>query len=632
VSERFQELARRLRARWQDRHGRWQVLAFLAVLAIFVRAMQILLAPFFDDLRLYGFHDWDAHSAYRYITVVSLTKYHEMPFWHPWFCGGYPAWAFSEGATNLVSPYLPAYLALPVQIAERVEVVGSALTGLLTTYLFAGRFTKSVGLRALCAVVYAINGRWALQISTGHTWHLQYAWLPLALWFYCEAQDPGKARYAIYGGIVVALLVYMGGIYPLPHTVLALTIFMVVMVAAQRSLRPVWTLAIVGFCGLGFAAPKLFPMMEYMSRNPRTIDSPEFIDIRQLVVMMTDPMQSYHHAPIAIGPWGWHEFGIYIGLPAFIAMCIGLMFASRRQGYAPRIAGVVFLLLGFGSFHPNAPWPLLHKVPPFSSQHVPTRFLHTAVLMLTISFAVVVGRYLEKQLRARPWLDLLVLVPVYLIAVDIAEVGRKSTEHVFYLAAPPITPARDFHHEQQQPYNYSPPDWGGANLLSMFANTGRFDCYGVPIDPSTRGAIPKGTPGYRGEAYVVNAPGDAVVSKWSPSSAVVEYANAGEGAIVVYNMNWDPNWRADGEPAWEYAHAVAHPVKPGAGRVVFKYYPRPMNAALGVFGLTVLGAFFAPKLLARWWAARRSRRSPGDANPEGAARTDAEGASPTSAG
>lgn len=597
-----------LRGALADAERRRAILGALAVALVCGRALQVLLGPFFEDLSLYGFHDWDAHSAYRYITVVSLLKYREMPYWHPWFSGGYPAWAFPEGATNLVSPWLPAYLFAPIQVAERIEVLGSAIVGLASTYLLAGRFTKSSALRGFVAIIYGINGRWALQISTGHTWHLQYAWLPLALYFYLRAQEPGKARHTLWAGMTVAMMVYMGGIYPLPHTVLALAVFMVTLCAANRSLRPVWTLALTGFSGLGLSALKLFPMVEFMLRNPRLVDSPESLDLRQLIAMMTDPMQAYGQAPIAIGPWGWHEFGIYVGLPAFVALILGALFATGRHSIAPRIAGILFMVLGLGAFHPNAPWPLLHKVPPFMSQHVPSRFLHTGVLLLGIAFATFVGRFLDKRVKGRAWLDVLLVVPLYFVAVDIAAVGRKSTEHVFYMRAPPVPVSPEFHHEKQQIYNYTPGDWGGANLLAMFANTGTISCYGVPIDPAQLGAIAKGDPRYKGEAYFAAGAGHATVVKWTPNSAVVEYADAGPDAVLVYNMNWDPNWQADGKPAWNQGNAVGAPVAAGSGRVTFRYRPRWMNGGIAVFALTLAAAFGGPLAWRR--LRRRAAASP----------------------
>ena len=59
----------------------------------------------------------------------SLLRYHELPGWNPYACGGYPAWGYIEGGTILVSPFLPAYLALPLALALRVEVLGSGLLG-----------------------------------------------------------------------------------------------------------------------------------------------------------------------------------------------------------------------------------------------------------------------------------------------------------------------------------------------------------------------------------------------------------------------------------------------------------------------------------------------------------------------
>ena len=63
-----------------------------------------LLWPILSDASTYGWNDWDASAAYRYIAVDSLARYREFPAWNPYACGGFPAWAYVEGATNVVSP------------------------------------------------------------------------------------------------------------------------------------------------------------------------------------------------------------------------------------------------------------------------------------------------------------------------------------------------------------------------------------------------------------------------------------------------------------------------------------------------------------------------------------------------
>jgi hypothetical protein len=264
--------------------------------------------------------------------------------------------------------------------------------------------------------------------------------------------------------------------------------------------------------------------------------------------------------------------------------------ATGPRAVVLKAAGLLFFLLGAGAFHPKAPWTLLHTLPAFSSQHVPTRFLFPAVLLLMLVFATLVARSLDPLIRRRPWIDVALLVPVYFVAMDIVGVGRKSTEHVFFMVAPPIQPRPEFHQAAVSPYNYTPGDWSGSTLLGMFANTGVVGCYGVP-DDLVRGAIPETSNEYHGETHLVSKDGvpvgNARIVEWTTNRATVEYDQAPPGALLVYNMNYDPEWRVNGVPAVPYKSTVATSVSAGSGRVKFSYYPRTLNVALLVFVLTL---------------------------------------------
>ena len=61
----------------------------------------VLLAPMLADFSTFGFHDWDVETAYRYITVLSLKQYGEGPWWHPWLCGGFPAFGHEIGRAHV---------------------------------------------------------------------------------------------------------------------------------------------------------------------------------------------------------------------------------------------------------------------------------------------------------------------------------------------------------------------------------------------------------------------------------------------------------------------------------------------------------------------------------------------------
>lgn len=580
--------------------------------AIFVCLAMTLevLGPMFENWHTYGFHDWDTHTAYRYGTILSLTRYHEGPWWAPWLCGGYASWGYVEGATNLVSPYLPFYLLFKMPIALRIEVVGSAIFGFVGTYVVAGRFTRSAAVRALVAVLFAMNGRWSLQIASGHTWHLQYAWLPWLLYFYDVSLEDKRFRQVVYGGICLAMMVYMGGIYPLPQSALLLVVFGALSAIFRRSLRPILTAALISVIGVGLSAPKLLPMLDGMSRAPRIIESPEAIDLRQVILMMASPSQSFHAGPVMVPSYGWHEWGIYIGWFGVTVLVLGLLFARGKTGHPLKLTGALFFVLGLGAFLPESPWTLLHKLPVFASQHVPSRFLHPAILLLGLSFAVAVRSWLDPFLLRRPLVDALLLVPVAFAALDIAAVGRVALDVAFPHEAPPIVRSDAFKQQHRAPASYPAPDWAQPVYLAMLANQGVIDCWAVPR-PTEWGAIGEGMPGYRGEAYVEAGTGEARVVSSTPNTAEIQVDGATEGAVVVYNMNYDPSWRANGKPAMVWKNAVAARVPAGSSRVRFTYYPRTMNAGLAVFAVAagLCGVF-------PWWRKRRAKRKAAAAKAE----------------
>jgi hypothetical protein len=572
------------------------------VIALGVWLLRSTLGGVFESSTTLGIHDWDTHTAHRYIPMLLMKRYHEGPWWSPWYCGGYAAWGYSESAPDVVSPFLPVYWLASLPVALRIEVVGTTVIALVGAWLFAAHHTRSVAVRALVAVLFALNGRWALQTASGHAWHMQYAYMPWALWFF-ERAVRGKMSNAFASGAVIALIAFAGGIYPLPHTALALVVYGVALAVSQRRLRPIGAVAVTGIWGLLLAAPKLLPVMDTMRRAPRTIDSIEFIDPRQLFLMLVEREQGFGRPPPNIGglSYGWHEFGIYVGLAGAAVIAAGLL-ARGNPGSGPmRVTGVLFLILGFGAFHENAPWALLHKLPIFKSQHVPSRFLHPAVLFLSVAFASAFERRASRFLRVRPWLDLVLLLPVAWIAFDVGSVSKAILADAFTQVPPAITESKAFHHERYSPVNYPTPDWATPVYLATRSNVGAIECWAVPND-FPRGAIAQGAPEYKGEAYVVNGTGEATITSWTPNSATIEVKNASPGALVVYNMNWDPSWRANGAPALEYAHAVAAPTKNGNEVIELRYRPRtlPLGVALALF------AMLTPFALSFW---RRRRGS-----------------------
>jgi hypothetical protein len=318
--------------------------------------------------------------------------------------------------------------------------------------------------------------------------------------------------------------------------------------------------------------------------------------------MLTDPNQLYGRFPVRVPAYGWHEWGIYVGPVVLGCLVVGALFARGAREDALKLVAMLYLLCGFGAFHPHAPWPLLHRLPLFASQHVPSRFLYPMLLLLGLVFVAWAARWVDGLVARRPWWDLVLLIAVALIGVDLVRVSAPTIGQAFWMEAPPdLKAAPTFEHHTASPVHYVRQDWAPPMLLAMRANAGVIKCYGIDPNFTGIGAVAKDDPHYRGPAYVEGGAGRAEVLDWSPNHARVRVTGATPGALVVYNMNWDPSWRADSAPALEAHHAVAARARGGDQEIVFRYFPRTLVASIPLFLLTLGLCVLVP----RWWRIRK---------------------------
>jgi hypothetical protein len=577
------------------------------------------LAPTLGDWSTLGAHDWDQMESHRYLVQKTILLYHQFPFWNPYACGGHPNWGGFESGTVVVSPWFPAYLLMTLPHALRVEVFGSALLSAVGAWLLASRFTRSPAVRALVVVAFAINGRWALQITSGHTWHLAYAWTPWALYFYDRAVaadaslGPPRRRWTVLAGVIIALMVYMGGIYPLPQTIFAIALYGALLAVTSRSLRPFTVGLACGAIALGLSAPKLLPVLEVLWKHPRLVDSTEMMDFEGFMAVLTSRDQDMSSGHGGVSQWGWHEWGMYVGWAVVGVVTLGVIAARGTRESAMRWAGLVLLSLGFGAFDPHAPWPLLHHFPVFKSQHVPSRWLYPGLLALLAVTASALERALRRTGPLRGWLEVLLVGGVAAIAYDVATIARQPIMHMFATKMPTARESTGpFHTEQHLPADLAYQfDWAPPSLPAEIANVGTIDCGTFPAlhnyfrDQKGRtaglGARGVGDPEYHGETFLVEEVGTATVTKWTPNEVTVEVHGAQPGERLVLNQNWDEGWRATGGDAGEWRDTVSAILRQGDGPVVFRYRPPTFWPGVVLCGVTVLG------IAASAWTARRAR-------------------------
>jgi hypothetical protein len=506
----------------------------------------------------------------------------------------------------------------------RIEVWGSALISAIGTWLFAGRFTRSPAARALAVAVFAVSGRWALQITQGHTWHLSYEWTPWALYFYdrAVAADPtrGKARLRdmVLCGASVAMMVYSGGIYPLPESVFVIAVYGVLLAANTRSARPVLVGLACGAFAFGLSAPKLMPMIEVMLRFPRLIESPETVDLQGLFEILTSQEQDTTSGHSGVSTYGWHEWGMYVGWTVVAILIVGCLVARGPRESPLKWTGLLCFVLGLGAFDPHAPWTLLHKMPVFSTQHVPSRWMYPGLLLLVAVAGAAFDRVMRRTGWPRAWLEIGALAGVAWIALDVGKVARQPIRHIFYEPMPHVADSTGpFRTEEHLPASLGMQlDWSPPSLPAVLGNVGTIDCGTFPpfhnywrhpgpngIPAPGMGARSIGDKDYRGEAFVAEGTGSAAIVKWTPNEMTVEVHGARRGDHVLLNQNWDPGWSANGSRTIDWADLPAAELHSPDETVVFRYRPRTWWLSLGLLALTIGGTV--------WLVIRRRRLTAG---------------------
>ncbi|HEY1697453.1 MAG TPA: 6-pyruvoyl-tetrahydropterin synthase-related protein [Polyangiaceae bacterium] len=618
-----------------------RVAAGLAVLGTIL----LVVSPLIEHTGTLGGRNWDQMNTQRAVVAKTILRFHQFPFWDPYTCGGRPAWSSPEGDPVLVSPFLPSLLLFPLATAIRVEIVVMAVVAAAGCWLLASRFTRSSVVCATCAVVAAVNSRWALQVAAGHTWHLHYALLPWVLYFFDRAIDPGAPsragrRDAVLAAVCLALMVYGDAIYPVPHTAVALVLYAALVAAGTRSLRPIRALAIVASVSLGLAAPKLLPLYSTMQLFPRWIDSSESLGPWGLVRVLTWRVGDYE-ATTSFTRGLWHEWGLYLGWPALVALVVGVAASRGPRALALAFTGIVMVVLALGSFDSLAPWSLLHRLPVFKSQHDPSRWLYPAVMLLSCAAAAGAERLLQRAGDRRFLIETGIALLAFLVSIDMGTVARQPMAQSFVNPSPDLRDATTpFHVEHRLPPlgGYRPGLWDIATLPGVVENVGTMECdtdlrlHSAHRDPEGRmpgvGAYGDDDPDYRGETYVAESAAAATITSWTPNEVTVHVEHAHPGDHLVLNQNWYPGWSADGEPAASYRDAVAAVIRNPSEDVRFRFRPLGLGWGLALLGATaawiallLFGA--SPGQPPRKGREPRMVSTPASASPSSAARPSA---------
>lgn len=571
--------------------------------------------PVLQDIRNIGVSDWDSHFFYHAAPLRMITEYGQFPLWNPYYCGGNVMLASPE--SNFLAPPFICVLLFGEVVGVKLIIVFYAVAGVLGMYLLARVLGMGRMSSLAPAIIFIMSSWFALRISEGHSSFLPFALLPFVAAFYIKSfNEKNWWRWAALASIFYAWMIFAGGVYPFTITSMFLGYFCLLSIIGKRSLKPAWTLAAIIVMAFLLSAVKSIPQYEFMKSFPRKTEAVEFHSVEILGKSLfsrnqrvtTQGQEFYLDAGKTreenmetfwggARPWGWHEYGAFTGVAAFV-LFFGSVAAIRRS-WPWLLISVTTLLMSLGEFSPVNIWSVLHRLPVISSLHGSSRVMPLFVFTFAIAAGFALARLEEAGEKKRKGLGMaLAGVLAAVVLMEIFTVSRPVLKDAFTEPAPKVQRNELFRQlvvEEPTKVNYP----------YFLSNTGVLNCYDTMRPPIK--AVPFGddtgrkNPGYMGEAFLVSQKGTAKVTYFSPNMVIVDAAPVGKDTLVL-NQNFFKGWKANEKDALDHWGLVSTPVEEGKQQVIFKYSPASFKAgfAISIVSFICIG----------WLCVRPCRRYP----------------------
>ena len=211
---------------------------------LWVRALGLSALALVLSLYMYGGALWtypatqggDGQFFHRLVEAgkVSLSRYHELPLWNAYECGGVPLWDNPQSV--VAAPLMLLMQGLSTTITMRLWYVLHHAAGFVCMWLFSRHDLRlSRGASLVSSTLFALTVAHASQYAGGHAALVGFLYAPLALLLWRRAES--DARSAVGLGLLFAWTFYEGGVYPVPHMVLMLAFETLMRSTSPRRVR-----------------------------------------------------------------------------------------------------------------------------------------------------------------------------------------------------------------------------------------------------------------------------------------------------------------------------------------------------------------------------------------------------------
>jgi hypothetical protein len=416
-------------------------------------AIMILSAAFlFRDILLSGTGLYGSDFLLQFYPWKKFVYDHvwshgSIPFWNPYLFSGTPF--ITNIQASLFYPLGFFYYLLPPQQAYVYSTLLHCVLGCLFMYRFMRDMGTSLPASCFSAVVFTFNGYFMAHVYAGHLSFVQnYIWIPLVFLFLRRFVDKRSMVDALAAGLVLGVQILGGfpqiAFYTLLGSLAYVSPFLV-MEARRRSQAGVLELGagfgIAVFIGFALAAVQVLPTLEFTGVSTRaagvsyffaTLDSLHPKELLAFLIpeIFGNPTKETYW--VSTGAWHFWETCGYVGvLPLFLLFVKEDRgeFALHRVFFTLLI--LVSLFLALGKYNPL--YPLIYKLPGFSSFRIPAQIIFLCVFSAALLSGVGFDRILLGEWRFNKGLWVFVCLGCVLIFLLLLAVWFFPYNAFFFL-------------------------------------------------------------------------------------------------------------------------------------------------------------------------------------------------------
>ncbi|MBF0280620.1 MAG: hypothetical protein HQM13_22690 [SAR324 cluster bacterium] len=581
-------------------------------------------SPIFVKPDNLGIQDWDEHFFYHAVPRQSILEYQQFPLWNPYYCGG--SVMLANPQSRILSPFFFLILIFGTVVGLKAEIFLHFVIGMVGCYVLA----RTLNLDRLSAwalpLIYMLSSMFSLPLTVGMTWFLSVAYVPWAI--FCYLKSFSRPWFLVLSSICLVIIFFEGGAYTLTITLLFYGAFAILNFKNFGITRSVIITASIGLLFLAIGAVKIFPAYDFLQTHPRhlidysgySMDSlwKSLFDRNQTVLALTTYAEEQNL--FKKGFWsgmnyGMDETGAYVSWIGGALFLIGIGVYGLRQ-WRWTFIFLFFLWLSIGNRAIPSLWEILHQFPVFDTMRVAQRFR----IIFVLCFALFAGLGLQalkslvsQKCRNKFWGNSFALLLLILLLSDLLLVNRETFKDAFPFSGVNINRA-DNRSDFIQISKFPKYDINGflkpntAHLRSSYStlypafqkNIGvvDYECFGNPDIP--KNAIPFDRVGYKGEVYLEETEGKALVSEWTPNRLIIKISASNPGFLVI-NQNYYPGWHTTDRHQVESREGLMA-VQISPDDETLELYYRPLSFVIGTaVTFSTICILFAAYLTRRRW-------------------------------